>query len=95
MSSPWAAGDALALFDVFERAEEIAIGGGLLEEFLLGGCGHALLEAFDEVAALAVEEEADVADGFGVLQFGGEAFDAGAVAALDVVLEAGARMSAG
>jgi len=30
-------GDALALFDVFERAEEIAIGGGLFVEFFLGG----------------------------------------------------------
>src|SRR5690348_17996750 len=47
-------GDALALFDVFERAEEIAIGGGLLEEFFFGGSGHALFERFDEVAALSV-----------------------------------------
>ncbi len=36
-------GDALALFDVFERAEEIAIGGGLcaVRDFLRGrGGGH-------------------------------------------------------
>ena len=87
-------GDALALFDVFERAEEVAIGGGLFEEFLFGGGGHALFEAFDQVAALAVEKKADVADGFGVLLVGGEACDARAVAALNVVLEAGARVIA-
>ena len=67
----------------------------MFEEFFFGGGGHALFERFDEVAALAVEEEADVADGFGVGVICGEAGDAGAVAALDVVLQTGARMIAG
>ena len=44
--------------------------------------------------ALAVEEEADVADGLGVGFVGGEAGDARAVAAFDVVLQARARMVA-
>ncbi len=72
-------GDALALLDVFEGAEEIAIGGGLFEELFFGGGGHALFERFDEIAALAVEEQTNVADGFGVGVVGRKAGDAGAV----------------
>ncbi len=87
-------GDALAFFDVFERAEKIAIGGGLFEELFFGGGGHAPFERFDEVAALAVEKQANVADGLGVGVVGGEAGNAWAVAALNVVLQAGARMVA-
>ncbi len=87
-------GNALALFDIFERAEKIAIGGGLFEEFLFGGGGHALFEALDQILAFAIEEQAGVANGLGVLLIGGEAGNAGSVATLDVVLQAGARMVA-
>ena len=60
-------GDALALFDIFESAEKIAIGGGLFEKFFFGGGGHALFEALDQVVALAFEKEARVAHGFRVV----------------------------
>ena len=86
--------DALAFLNVFESSEEIAIGCGLLEQFLLGSGGHALFEAFDQVMALAIEEEAHIAHGFRVLLVGGETCDAWAEAAFNVVLQTGARMIA-
>ena len=48
-----------------------------------------------ELVGLAFEEELNVTDGLFVSLRGGEAFDAGAEAALDVVLEAGAGVVAG
>ena len=47
-----------------------------------------------ELVGFAVEEELDVADGLAVVVGGDEVFDAGAEAALDVVLQAGARVIA-
>src|ERR1700687_5669378 len=88
-------GDALALFDVFQSAQKIAIGGGLFEEFFFGGGGHAGFEALHQVVALAFEKEAGVAKGFGIALVGGETFDARAQTALYVVLQAGAWMIAG
>src|SRR5579864_6056631 len=35
-------GDALTLLDIFQGAQQIAVGGGLLEELLLGRGAHAL-----------------------------------------------------
>ena len=87
-------GNALALFDVFERAEKIAIGGGLFEEFLLGGGSHAFFEALDQVVALAFQKEPSVAHGFRVALVGGQSGDAGTKAALDVVLQTGTRVIA-
>jgi hypothetical protein len=49
-------GNALALFDIFQGAQQVAIGGGLLEEFLLRGGGHALFQALDQVVTAAFEE---------------------------------------
>ncbi len=88
-------GNALALFDVFQGAEQIAIGSGLFEEFFFGGGGHAGFEALHQVVALAFEKKAGIAKGFGVALVGGEAFDARAEAALDVVLQARPRVIAG
>src|SRR5260221_3538491 len=85
-------GDALALFDVFERAEEIAIGGGLFVEFFLGGGCHALFETFYEVVAAAIEEQANIVGGFGVAFVSGEARDAGTEATVNVILQARARV---
>jgi hypothetical protein len=66
----------------------------LLEQFLFGSGGHAHFEAFDQVVALAIEEEARIADGFRVLLVGTETRDARAEAAFNVVLQTGARMIA-
>ena len=87
-------GDSLALFDVFERAEKIAIGGGLFVEFFLGGGCHALFETFHEVVAAAIEEQADIVGGFGVAFVSGEPRDAGAEATMNVILQARTRMFA-
>ena len=59
------------------------------------GGGHALLQGFVEVGGAAFEEKLRVADGFGVGFLGGEVFNAGAEAATDVVLEAGAGVETG
>src|SRR5882757_5791159 len=87
-------GDSLALFDVFERAEEIAIGGGLFVEFFFGGGGHALFETFHEIVAAAIEEQAYVVGGFGVAFVSGESGHARAQATMNVILQAGTRMFA-
>ena len=85
-------GDALALFDVVERAEKIAIRGGFLEA-LRFGCGeHALFDAFHQVLAAAFEKHARVAHGFRIALVGGQPGDAGPEAAVNVILQAGARM---
>ena len=60
-----------------------------------GGGLHAGGEDLLELVGAAFEEELDVADGLFVDLGCGEAFDAGAEAALDVVLQAGAGMVAG
>src|SRR5208283_1727057 len=88
-------GNALALFDVLDGAEEIAIGGGFLKVLLFGGGHHALLDAFHKVMAAAVEKHADIAQGFSVAGVGGKAGDAGSEAAVNVVLQARARMILG
>ena len=87
-------GNALAFFDVFERAEKIAIGGGLFVEFFFCGGGHALFEAFDEIVAAAFEKQSHVARGFGVALVGGEAGDAGTETAMNVNI-AGTAADAG
>jgi len=66
----------------------------LFELFFFGGGHHAGFEAFDEVVAAAFEKEADVATCFGVAFVGGETGDAGSEAAMNVILQARARMAA-
>ena len=87
-------GDALALFDVFESAKKVAIGGGLFELFFFGGGRHAGFEAFHQVVAAAFEKQADIAGGFGVALVRGEPGDARTEAAMNVILQTGARMAA-
>ena len=87
-------GDALALFDVFESAKKVAIGGGLFELFFFSGGHHALFEAFHEVVPAAFEKEPDVAGSFAVALIGGETVDARAETTMNVILQTGTRMAA-
>ena len=87
-------GDALLVVHLVDGDELVAQAGGKL--VLLGlrrhrSCGRS---GGFELAGLAVEKELHVADGLRVGLGRGEAFDAGAEAALDVVLQAGARVVA-
>ena len=87
-------GDALLVLHLIDGDEQVAILRGELE--LLGGGGlvHALLDGAAEFGLAALEKHLRVADGLAVDLGSGEAFDAGAEAALDVVLQAGARVIA-
>ena len=87
-------GDFLALLDLLDGAEQVAIAGGLFVALRFGGLRHALAQAGDQIVAAAFEKRARVARGFGVAFVGGESGDAGPQAAMNVVLQAGARMSA-
>src|SRR5579871_3088179 len=80
--------DALALFNVLQCAKEVAICGGLFEEFFFRGGGHALFETLDEIVAATIEEETNIVRGFGVTFLCGEAGNAGAETAMNVILEA-------
>ena len=83
-----------ALACLLDGGDLVAQARGELELHTLGGGGHARGETGFELAGFAVEEELHVADDLAVVVSGDEAFDAGAEAALDVVLEAGARVEA-
>ena len=54
-------GDALPLLDILQRAQQIAIGGGLLEKFLLGRGGHAFFQALDQIVAAAFKKQPRIA----------------------------------
>jgi len=87
-------GDALAVLRLRDGDELVAKTRGELELHVLRGLLHACGEAGFELAGFAFEEELHVADGLLVIFLRDQAFDAGAEAALDVVLQAGARMIA-
>ena len=85
-------GHLLALFDLFERAQQVAVARGLLVALLLGGLRHALAQAGDQIVAAAFEKRARVARGFGVAFVGGQSpATHGPQAAVNVVLQAGTR----
>ena len=86
--------DPLALLDVFERAQQVAISRGLLEQFFLRGGGHAFFEAVHQIVAASFEKHARITRGFGVALVGSEPGNARAKTALDVILQAGTRMMA-
>ncbi len=88
-------GYALLLLQLLDGGDEVSIAGGALELLRFGGFGHAVAQRFDEVGLTAFEEELHVAHGFAVNLGGGQVFHARTEAALDVVLQAGTRMSAG
>ena len=87
-------GDALALIGLVYGDELVAETCGELKLHVLGGGVHAHCQALLEFVRLAVEEELHVADDLAVVVDGDEAFDTGAEAALDVVLQAGTRVVA-
>src|SRR6185437_7489493 len=87
-------GDFLALLHFGEGVKQVAVSGGFFVSFGGGGALHAFFDAAGEIAAAAFEKEANVACGLGVTLAGDEAFDARAEAAMNVKLQAGARMAA-
>lgn len=87
-------GDALLIAHLMDSGDLITQTTGRFEEHVFGGCGHSLGQPALQLVSAAFKEEANVADSFGVGVGGDEAVDAGAEAALDVVLQAGARMIA-
>src|SRR5215471_19493975 len=91
---PLRCGDTLAFLDVFEGAEQVAVGRGLFEQFLFRSCSHSLFETFHQIVAPAFKEHTRIANCFGVALFRGESSDARTMTTLDVVLEAGARVVA-
>jgi hypothetical protein len=84
----------LALDGALDGAELVAELGGALEFEPLGGFLHLAAEAAEDIIGAALEEEDDLLDDFVVLLFGAIG-GAGGDAALDVVIEAGARVAAG
>src|SRR5260221_9637439 len=87
-------GDALALLDVLQRAQQIAIGGGLLEKLLFCGGGHALIETLHQIMAFTLEKHPGIARRLGIALIAGESVHAWALAAFDVILQARPRMTA-
>ena len=86
--------DALLVLHLVDGDDLVAEPRRQFELLVLGGGFHALRQRLLQFIGLAFEEELDVADGLFVGLGRGQAFDAGAQAALDVVLQAGARMVA-
>ena len=84
-------GDALLLLELVDGGELVAQAGGGFELLGFGGGHHARGERALQLGVAAFEEELRVADGLRVGLGRGEAFDAGAEAAVNVVLQAGAR----
>ena len=87
-------GDALLVLHLVDGDDLVAQPRRQLELLGLRGSLHALRQRLLQLVRLAFEEELHVADGLLVGLRRCEAFDAGAEAALDVVLQAGARMIA-
>ncbi len=87
-------GNFLALVHFFQSFQQVAIAGGLFEALFVRRQFHALFEAAREIVAAAFEQKFYVARGFGVAFIGDEAGDAGAEAAVNVILKTGTRMRA-
>ena len=88
-------GDFLFFFELAQGAQDVAVPGGLFEAFIARCAGHTLLDADEEIAAPSVEKHTDVAGRFGVARVADQTGNAGAEAALDVVLKAGPGVRAG
>ena len=87
-------GDPLLVLHLVDGDDLVTEACGQLELLGIGGVGHPFGQEGLEFAGPSFEEELDVSNGLFVGFGGCEAFDAGAEAALDVVLKAGARMIA-
>ena len=94
MSSPSARGDFLPLFHFGDGAQQVAIAHGLLVVLLARGFFHALAQAARQIAAPPFEEHPDVARGFRVALVRDQPFGARPQAAVNVILQARARMAA-
>ena len=81
--------DPLALEQGAHRPQPVAVDRGLLELLLLGGGRHRRLEVALDLAVVARQEPDDRVD-VGPVVLLGDVVDAGRLAALDVVVEAGA-----
>ncbi len=88
-------GDALFFLELVHGGKLVAEAGGCFELLSFGGGHHALGEGALQLGVLAFKKELRVADRFAVGFRRGEALDAWAQAAVDVVLEAGARDGSG
>src|SRR2546428_4087502 len=88
-------GNLLALLDLFEGVQEIAVTGGLLVTLAVGGLHHALAEAHQEVMAPALQKSARVAGRLRVFLLRSKTGHTRAPAALNVILQAGTRMRPG
>ena len=87
-------GDALALLQLLDGRNQVAIAGCAL---ILFGCGsllHALVQRAAQVCGTALQEQLHVANRFLISVGRGQILHARTQAALDVVLQAGARMKA-
>ena len=87
-------GDALLILHLVDGDDLVAQAGGGFELHVGGGGLHTFGELLLELLGAAFEEELYVADGFAIRLGRDESFYAGAEAAFDVVLQAGARMVA-
>ncbi len=88
-------GDALFLLELVDSGDLVAEAGGGLELLGFGGGHHARGEGALELGMAALKEELRIAHGLLVGLGRGETFDAGAQAAMDVVLKACAGVVAG
>jgi hypothetical protein len=88
-------GGALLFLELVDGGELVAQTGGGLELLGFGGGHHARGQGALEFGVAAFEQQLRVADGARVNLRRGEALDAGAQAAMNVVLQAGAGMIAG
>ena len=87
-------GDALLFLQLLDGRDQVAILGGALELLRLGGFGHALAQRFHQIGLAAFEKQLHVAHGFLINLRRGQSLHARAQAALDVELQARARMEA-
>ncbi len=87
-------GDALLFLELVHGGELVAQARGGFELLGLGGGHHARGEGALQLGVAALEKKLRVADGLLVGLGSGEALDAGAEAAMNVVLQAGARVVA-
>jgi len=87
-------GDTLLLLQLFDSGDEVTIFGGALELLRVGRLGHAVAKRADEISLAALEKKLYVANSLGVDLGRGEVFHARTETALDVVLQARARMEA-
>jgi hypothetical protein len=87
-------GDSLLFLELVDSGELIAQARGGLELLGFGGGHHARSEGALELGVAALEKKPRVADGLLVGLRSGQALDARAKAAMNVVLQAGARVIA-